>query len=146
MGSYDAYIVDGSPLAALSAAIRAIAPPIGTIISWAKSITGVPTIPDGYLECDGSTISDADSPMNGQAVPNLNGNSDATSLFLRGSTASGGTGGEVTTGTHTHVMNNVNHISDGPDTSVWYSGLSTASGSHSNIPSYYEVVFIMRIK
>jgi hypothetical protein len=33
-------------------------------------------LPSGWLECDGSTISDADSPLNGQAVPDINGNND----------------------------------------------------------------------
>jgi hypothetical protein len=68
--------------------------PIGTILPWAKSITGVPALPANWIECTGATISDAASPMNGQTVPNLNGGNN----FLRGNSTSGGTGTLAATG------------------------------------------------
>lgn len=69
--------------------------PIGSIIAWHGNMNGVPTLPDGWMECNGTIINDAASPMNGQNVPNLNGNTTSSSgdasrgRFLRGSTTSG---------------------------------------------------------
>lgn len=108
-------------------------PPIGSILAWAKSLTGVPSLPDGWLECDGSVISDSDSPMDGQTLPNLNGSSETTKKFLRGATTSGGAGA---TATHTH----------GSAGAGSGGGSTDAISSVSHIPPYYEVVFIMRIK
>ena len=56
-------------------------PPIGAIIAWAKSFTGVPaTLPSGWVECDGSVLSDTDSPLDGETLPDLNSGSKR---FLR---------------------------------------------------------------
>lgn len=90
--------------------LQVVIPPVGAIIAWAKSIAGVPqTLPAGWRLCNGSTINDAESPMNGEDVPDLNGGE-----FLRGSGTSGGTGGSDTMA-HTHgVTSNVtvgNHTS-----------------------------------
>ncbi|MEK6616102.1 MAG: hypothetical protein AABZ32_08340 [Bacteroidota bacterium] len=59
--------------------------PIGSIIAWHKSFTNTPALPNGWVECNGQTLSDADSPYNGQVIPNLNGDA----RFLRGSSTSG---------------------------------------------------------
>lgn len=121
--------------------------PIGTILSWAKSITGIPTIPFGWAECNGSTVSDADSPINGQALPNLNGSTEANKRFLRGSTTSGTTGGAST---HNHggaTGNNPNNgfgvTGSGNNSNVTH---NHSISSDATIPPYYEVVFIMRYK
>ena len=111
----------------LASSLQAIIVPVGGIIAWAKSITGIPSIPAGFIECDGSTISDNDSPIDGETVPDLNGNNN----FLRGASASGGTGGAAT---HTH------------DTANMGTGSATGGGSASSLPPYYEVVWIIRIK
>lgn len=67
--------------------------PIGSIMAWTNHITGTPALPDGWKLCDGTAISDADSPMNGQTVPNLNSATstfgNASGRYLRGSTTSG---------------------------------------------------------
>lgn len=63
----------------------ALKPPVGSIVAWHKSFTGVPSPPAGWMECDGSTVMDVDSPLNGQALPDLNGQT----RFLRGSATSG---------------------------------------------------------
>ena len=77
---------------------QAVLSPIGAIIAWAKTMASVPqTLPVGWVECDGSTISDAQSPMNGEDLPDLNGGE-----FLRGAATSGGTGGSDTMA-HTHT-------------------------------------------
>lgn len=59
--------------------------PIGTIVAWHKSLTGTPTLPDGWVQCDGQTLRDSASPYNGQVIPNLNGEA----RFLRGGATSG---------------------------------------------------------
>jgi len=71
--------------------IKAIAP-IGGIIAWNKTMTSVPALPINWLECDGSTISNALSPMDGENLPDLNGDN----RFLRGNSTSESTGGSET--------------------------------------------------
>lgn len=109
--------------------------PIGSIIGW-KTPLGAAT-PANWLSCDGSVISDVASPMNGQTLPNLNGSTEATKIFLRGNTTSGGTGG---TDTHNHSY--TTHYED-PTTNSYH---SYSIGSASSIPKYYEIRFIMRVK
>jgi hypothetical protein len=115
--------------------------PIGAIIAWAKTMASVPqTLPVGWVECDGSTISDAESPMNGEDVPDLNGGE-----FLRGAATSGGTGG-TTSHTHTTAFNR-----DGNQGGIGLLGSDhtpvTSTGPlPSHLPPYYDVVWIMRIK
>ncbi|MCX6353920.1 MAG: hypothetical protein NTZ78_03310 [Candidatus Aureabacteria bacterium] len=64
--------------------------PIGTILAWHKDLTGVPALPSGWLECNGQTVADAASPINGQVLPNLNSAPSGTEggYFLRGKGAS----------------------------------------------------------
>jgi hypothetical protein len=69
--------------------VHTVIVPIGSIMAWTKNIPGVPVLADGWVECNGQTISDAQSPLNGQTLPDLNGQN----RFLRGNTVSGGVGG-----------------------------------------------------
>lgn len=110
--------------------------PIGAILAWAKSITGVPALPSNFVECNGAVLSDAASLLNGQTMPNLNGNSDDTSLFLRGAATSGGTGG---TSTHTQSYGTKSYQSGGGTLTEGYPPAN-------HIPPYYQVVFIIRVK
>lgn len=61
--------------------------PIGTIMSWAKNLTGVPALSGGWVECNGQTLNDPESPLNGQIIPNLN----TDGYILKGDTSSGDT-------------------------------------------------------
>ncbi|MCP4133085.1 MAG: hypothetical protein GY754_19115 [bacterium] len=84
-GNIDTTLTDEiNLLKAEVAALKEIVP-IGAIIAWDKNLTGVPSLPENFMECNGSVISDTDSPLNGQTLPNLNGDR----LFLRGSSVSG---------------------------------------------------------
>ena len=47
--------------------------PIGTILPWLKSLTNTPALDDRFVECNGQTLSDAESVYDGQTIPNLNG-------------------------------------------------------------------------
>jgi hypothetical protein len=117
-----------------------VIPPIGGIIPWLKSFTGVPqTLPDSYVECNGQIIYDADSPLNLKTLPNLN----STNTFLRGNTTSGGTGG----GAHGHTASTLDHSANvnGAGTSGFSSSTLTLVSKTAN-PSYMDVVYIMRKK
>ncbi len=71
-------------LTTAESAITKIAP-IGTILAWHKNMPGIPTLPAGWVECNGQTLVDPASPLDGQVIVNLNG----TGRFLRGAFASG---------------------------------------------------------
>jgi hypothetical protein len=133
--------------------------PIGSIIAWAKDITGVTTLDTNYVECNGQTLSDPLSPLNGQVIPDLNGvQPSGKQRFLRGGSASGMTGGSET---HTHEVEGYtsgpNSVATDMETCYVVNCSSRANDDHehqvditssetSTLPSYYEVVWIMRVK
>ena len=110
--------------------------PIGSIIAWAKSISNTPPLLPNFVQCDGQTMSDGDSPLNGQVIPNLNGNN----RFLRGNSTSGGTGGAAT---HNHRLPHNNDFDGGVIDGI--TG-NTFTDFESSLPPYFYVVWIMRIK
>ncbi|MCP4150660.1 MAG: hypothetical protein GY757_23135 [bacterium] len=67
------------------AVLNTLVVPVGTIVAWDKSFGGVPALGDKFAECDGSEVSDVDSPLKGQILPDLNGEG----RFLRGASTSG---------------------------------------------------------
>lgn len=83
--------------------------PIGSVIATFPNLTGAyscsaTTAADsyGFVKCNGQTINDATSPMDGDVVPNINND-----VFLAGSTTAGSTGGNNSSA-HTHsVTSNV---------------------------------------
>jgi hypothetical protein len=111
-------------------------PPIGSVTAWLKSYPNTPALPNGWVECNGQTLNDAASPYNGQVIPALNGTTESTKLFLRGSVTSGGAGGQATNSPATHNETNAG----GAGYDKWY------GGAMSIIPPYYEVVWILRVK
>jgi hypothetical protein len=124
-------------------AATAVSPPIGSVIAWLKSYTNTPALPSGWVECSGQTLSDADSVYNGQVIPNLN---TGTQRFLRGSSTSGTTGGVDTNGGYvTGAVNDSSRVSSG-STCISAAAVSNCLVNFSILPSYYEVVWIMRIK
>jgi hypothetical protein len=81
----DAEMIPRQALQSTPYALNAIFP-IGTILPWHKNIVSPAlTLPDGFVECNGQTLSDANSPINGATIPNLNGDG----RFLRGASTSG---------------------------------------------------------
>lgn len=142
-------VVDGDQLNDGYYNFLAASTPIGSVLSWLKDYTNTPALPDGWVECSGQTLSDADSVYNGQVIPDLNGDN----RFLRGSSTSGTTGGSdtVTTTDHTHAFApDANVTSSGTDFGFEDSGAVTTSNNGSEvlsiIPKHYTVVWIMRIK
>jgi len=115
-------------------------PPIGSIMAWHKSFTNTPTLPENWVECNGQVLSDAESVYNGQTIPDLNGSS-GTERFLRGQTTSGGTGGSET---HSHDSASAH---GGNSNSTWETQNNDwKTSTVSTLPSYFEVVWIMKIK
>ncbi|KKK48066.1 hypothetical protein LCGC14_3148850 [marine sediment metagenome] len=114
--------------------------PIGAVIAWLKTLTNTPSLPAQFVECNGQTLSDAGSVYNGQVIPDLNGSS-GTERFLRGQTTSGGT-----SGSEVHRHSSADNA-DGNSRSFWGTGENTRSTADvSTLPTYYEVVWIIRIK
>ncbi|MCS6982472.1 MAG: hypothetical protein NZM65_09810, partial [Flavobacteriales bacterium] len=70
--------------------------PIGAIIAWVNHIPGTPPLPPGWVECNGGTVSDPESPLNGQPIPDLNNTPSGTfgtpsgGYYLRGTTGTTG--------------------------------------------------------
>lgn len=141
--------------------------PVGAIIAWHKNLTGVPSLPSNFKECNGTTINDAESPLNGQTIPNLNGDA----RFLRGSSTSGTleTSQNLshshtispnphshnqqrwTTGTSGLNSNTANQATNltvanvGPTTSATSLTIASDGGSEAR-PINMSVVWVMRIK
>jgi hypothetical protein len=117
--------------------------PVGGIIPWAKSLTGVPALTDNFVECNGQTLSDGDSPLDGQVIPDLNGDA----RFLYGASTSGGTKTENFLPNHNHTIPTVS----GATLVLGGTGSSTGTvntGSKTEGTAWvgYAVVMIMRVK
>lgn len=110
--------------------------PLGSVKAWLKSFTGSIALSYGWVECNGQVLSDSASPYDGETIPDLNA-SAGTARFLRGSTTSGATGGSET---HAHAI-----PAGGPISNAGVLGASGTSAT-STLPSYYEVVWIMKVK
>lgn len=132
-------IVDEFNLTTATGKLALGIPPVGSILPWAKTLTGVPALPSGYVECDGSVLSDGDSLLNGQTIPDLNGDNQ----FMRGNSTSGATGGTDTINQSTGEA-----VLSGSEASQLGTGTlkHTHNVSHDNRPAFYDVVWIMRVK
>ena len=87
-------IVDGTITSAdLAPGVAGV--PIGTVLDWWCSVDC--TIPDGFVIADGSLVSDAASPFNGENLPDL------TDKFVRGTTSVGNVGNTGGTLSHSHT-------------------------------------------
>ena len=125
--------------------------PVGSVLPWLKSHGGNPytTLPTGWVEANGQTITgDAASPFNNRTLPNLNNHAaDAShaagrNAFLRGGLTSGGVGGSET---HYHPIV-TQSFCDGTTAGGKQHPVYSATNDASTLPSYYQVVWIIRIK
>lgn len=162
---------------ALYARSAAAAPgmvPIGSIVAWHKDLFGTSALPDGWVECNGQTLSDPDSPFVGQTIPDLNGEG----RFLRGGTSSGvdqvdefkahahSAGSYSAAGSEHqhrytskcfddftcdgHALTNLLNYGSALSLSGWHGhsiiGTSASTGSTETRPVNMSVVWIMRVK
>lgn len=132
-------------------------PPVGAIVAWAFGIPGVATnLPSGWVRCEGQTLADPESPLNGLVIPNLNG----AQRFLMGGATSGTTGGASS---HNHQWSWTYSVSGGAyayaSGGAHWGGYDSSGSSRgmagngdnwtdnrSQLPPYYQVVWIMRVK
>ena len=134
--------------------------PVGAIVPYVGSLD---SLPQGWLPCDGRTVSDTDSPFYDRAVPNLMDN-----RFVMGVASSeeldstGGSNEIVADGQHNHrgtATNRVNQVSGTPrylDSSGNRGFRHThdlqvnANGNHNHggdgRPQFYGTYFIIRVK
>ena len=109
--------------------------PIGSVTAWLKNFSETPTLPEGWIECNGQLVEDPESPYDGRRVPNLNGFDDNIKRFLRGSITSGGIGGSEEHRHHGVTVRGGN-----------FSGGYFVDAYSNHLPPYYEVVWIIRVK
>ena len=120
--------------------------PIRATIPWDKTLTGTPALPDGWVECNGQTIDDAESDYNGETIRNLNGNSNV----IKGGATSGDATTEDFLPSHTHQLK-----LDG-DNPAWCVEQKSIGGAWQNnhinsktsgtATDFISMVWIMRIK
>ena len=118
--------------------------PVGFIGAWPKSRLNIPALPGTWVECNGQTLSDPESPFDGQTIDDLNGITGAP-RFLRGASASGGVGG---TEDHSHTVDLTGVSAGDPGSS---GGVTVPNNIYptttvSHLPPYYEIVWVMRVK
>jgi hypothetical protein len=117
--------------------------PIGAVVGTFPNLAGTyvctaTTAADsvGYVKCNGQTIVDATSPMNGVVIPNIN-----NSIFLMGSTTAGSSGGNNNTTLTTTQLPVHDHGAGTYTTSL--SGTFASSGhnhnfAHSHAAAYFS--------
>lgn len=102
--------------------------PVGAVIDWWRADSST-AIPDGYLICNGQTVNDPDSPLDGKALPNLN------NRFVRGTTSANAIGITGGADSHTHSINH-NHPSVSSTTST--NGAHSHAWAERNSNDYYS--------
>lgn len=119
--------------------------PIGTITAWHKNLSGTPALPATWLECNGQTVSDAASPYDGVALPDLNGDA----RFLRGGSTSGTLQAEDV-GPHTHgdfqSGGDSTKLSGGDGSATGDTHLTDDGGGSESRPINMSVVWVIKIK
>lgn len=98
--------------------------PIGSVVATFPNLSGAyttaaTTVADayGFVLCQGQTIADASSPMNGDVVPNI-----SDSRFIMGSTTGGTTGGNASNQVTLSSANLASHTHNWSVTSAAVSG------------------------
>ena len=98
--------------------------PIGAVIDWWRPDATFP-VPSGFAICDGHTVSDAGSPLNGKTLPNL------SSRFIMGVTNVLNIGASGGSNTHDHTVD-INHDHGAVNTSAAgsFTGSTGYAGDH----------------
>jgi hypothetical protein len=121
-------------LAAQVAALNGVVP-IGGVIPWFKDTPGVPALPSQFVECNGQTLDDPESPLDGEFMPDIN---TGAQRFLRGALNSGGLGGIDSFGLAQADNSGIN-----PPNSFVTPDFSPGAQP---FPPYVTAVFVIRVK
>lgn len=134
--------------------------PLGAVVDWYRFHADMP-VPEGFVICDGSTITDPESTFVGRAVPDLRGK------FVRGAPdlASIGSGGGTDTVDLQHSHSGSTGANQSPGTDYWFMAqnqldqlhnakdehthtftTNEALGTVSLVPSYVGLLKIMRVR
>lgn len=111
-------------------------PPLGTILAWAKGLTGIPALGGSWAECDGGT-------HNGIVTPDLRSNA-----WIMGSTTYDATA--LTDCAPRHVHNIQKYDSGGSDGILCNAGGGSVSTSGKIVEpnttgNTIKIVYIMRV-
>jgi hypothetical protein len=109
--------------------------PVGAIVAWMKNQSNTPDLPQQWVQCNGQKLDLPSSPYDGATIPNLNGAGDAPQRFLRGALQSGDSGGAEN---HQHGRMLI-------DRSGKRTVNVSARANASNLPPYYDIVWIMKV-
>jgi hypothetical protein len=122
---------------------------VGTIKAWLQDHANMIANPltAFWKKCDGTAISDAESPLNGGQVPDLNANV-LIEKYLRGAATSDdgtdNTAVETALHSHTQDVHGGSGYTSGGLSPPAGQGLNTSDAGH--LPPYINVVWIMKIK
>lgn len=117
------------------------------------TIYGTTELPDNWVECNGQTLSDAESIYNGAVIPDLNSAAEEThGRFIRGAATTSGITEASQVKAHTHGIT----IGDGSGSSAQASGwdgvgtagtqTSDSTGGTEGRPASVTMFWVMRIK
>ncbi len=109
--------------------------PIGVVLPWFKDLPGVPPLPSNFVECNGQFLSDPESPLDGQLMPDIN---TGPQRFLRGGLNSGTLGGIDSFATAQADNSGIN-----PPNSFVTVDFSPGAQP---FPPYVTAVFVIRVK
>ncbi len=116
--------------------------PIGGIMQWYGDLYGL-ILPNNFVRCEGGTVSDPASPINGQLIPNFK------NLFPMGNVTAGLSGGATS---HNHFSTaptgnaDTGNPSGGQASFLMNPGTAYITASANALPPYITTVYIMRIK
>lgn len=121
-------------------AIDPFIPPVGAIIAWIPStvIAGIPVLPANWAICDGSTVNDDESPIDGATLPDLRAH------FLRGTGTHGSrnkANGNAYAGPSLGAFVNDKiqghyHAASGTTTALAFTGSTGTGGTAPVLPSF----------
>jgi len=116
--------------------------PVGFIGTWHKTLTGTPTLPSDWQECDGTAITNTASPMYGENTPNMSSNA-----WVFGSTTSSNTPNTNAGPNHKH---NYRATADGQDAfpgNATYNRLVSTNidNPSGTAGSSFQMVFIIKV-
>jgi len=118
-----------------------VTPPVGAVISWYKSLKGVPqALPEGWAEVNGQVVEDAASPLYKTQLPDLN---RVSRTLLQGASATVARAEEI----RADAAAKRAAVGKGEEGEAAKSDTQKPPKSAKDAgPNPFDVIFIMRIK